>query len=59
MAEVRAFTAKLRPLGFPVKIRYSGGQSESAGCGQLGRTLRGPRRTAGVSGMAGVSGIVR
>jgi 23S rRNA (adenine2503-C2)-methyltransferase len=39
MAEVRAFTARLRPLGFPVKIRLSGGQQGLAGCGQLGRTL--------------------
>jgi 23S rRNA (adenine2503-C2)-methyltransferase len=38
MSEVRAFTARLRPLGFPIKIRYSGGQSELAGCGQLGRS---------------------
>ncbi|MEZ6194615.1 MAG: 23S rRNA (adenine(2503)-C(2))-methyltransferase RlmN [Planctomycetota bacterium] len=39
MAEVRAWTARLRPLGIPVKIRYSGGQDERAGCGQLGRAL--------------------
>jgi 23S rRNA (adenine2503-C2)-methyltransferase len=40
MAEVRAWTARLRPLGIPVKIRLSGGRAELAGCGQLGRTLQ-------------------
>jgi 23S rRNA (adenine2503-C2)-methyltransferase len=39
MQEVRAWTGKLRPLGIPVKVRYSGGQDEFAGCGQLGRAL--------------------
>jgi 23S rRNA (adenine2503-C2)-methyltransferase len=34
--EVRAFTEKLRPHGFPVKIRYSGGRDRLSGCGQLG-----------------------
>ena len=38
-AEVRAFTAKLRPVGVPVKIRQSGGRDDLAGCGQLGRAL--------------------
>lgn len=38
-AEVRAFTARLRPLGIPVKIRQSGGRDDLAGCGQLGRAL--------------------
>jgi 23S rRNA (adenine2503-C2)-methyltransferase len=37
MAEVRAWTGKLRPLGIPVKVRYSGGKDQYAGCGQLGR----------------------
>jgi 23S rRNA (adenine2503-C2)-methyltransferase len=39
MAEVRAWTQKLRPLGIPVKVRYSGGKDQLAGCGQLGRSL--------------------
>ena len=39
MAEVRAWTAKLRPLGFPVKLRFSGGRDRNAGCGQLGTAL--------------------
>jgi len=39
MEEARAFTAKLRGLGFPVKVRYSGGKDQFAGCGQLGRSL--------------------
>jgi 23S rRNA (adenine2503-C2)-methyltransferase len=39
MAEVRAWTQKLRPLGMPVKVRYSGGKDQLAGCGQLGRSL--------------------
>jgi 23S rRNA (adenine2503-C2)-methyltransferase len=39
MAEVRAWTEKLRPLGIPVKVRYSGGKDQLAGCGQLGRSL--------------------
>jgi 23S rRNA (adenine2503-C2)-methyltransferase len=39
MAEVRAWTRKLRPLGMPVKVRYSGGRDQLAGCGQLGRSL--------------------
>jgi 23S rRNA (adenine2503-C2)-methyltransferase len=39
MAEVRAWTAKLRPLSIPVKIRLSGGRTGLAGCGQLGRSL--------------------
>ncbi len=39
MEEVRAWTAKLRPLGFPVKLRLSGGRERFAGCGQLGTEL--------------------
>jgi len=39
LEEVLAWTAKLRPLGFPVKVRYSGGRDQLAGCGQLGRSL--------------------
>jgi 23S rRNA (adenine2503-C2)-methyltransferase len=39
MAEVRAWTGRLRPLGIPVKVRYSGGKDQLAGCGQLGRSL--------------------
>jgi 23S rRNA (adenine2503-C2)-methyltransferase len=39
MAEVRAWTQKLRPFGIPVKVRYSGGKDQLSGCGQLGRTL--------------------
>ena len=35
-AEVKAWTARLRPLGFPVKVRWSFGQDRSCGCGQLG-----------------------
>ncbi len=42
--EVLAFTAKLRPLGFPVKIRYSGGRDRLGGCGQLGAESLGIRR---------------
>lgn len=38
-AEVREWTQKLRPIGMPVKVRYSGGKDQLAGCGQLGRTL--------------------
>lgn len=37
--EVRAFTKKLRPLGFPVKIRRSSGRDLAAGCGQLGTSI--------------------
>jgi 23S rRNA (adenine2503-C2)-methyltransferase len=33
--EVRDFTSALRPLGFPVKVRYSAGKREGMGCGQL------------------------
>lgn len=39
MREVRDWAGKLRPLGIPIKVRYSGGQDEFAGCGQLGRAL--------------------
>jgi 23S rRNA (adenine2503-C2)-methyltransferase len=39
MAEVREWTGRLRPLGIPVKVRYSGGRDQLAGCGQLGRSL--------------------
>ncbi len=39
MEEVREWSRKLRPLGFPVKIRYSGGKDQLGGCGQLGREL--------------------
>ncbi len=39
LEEVRAWTEKLRPLGFPVKIRRSSGRDQFAGCGQLGRSL--------------------
>jgi 23S rRNA (adenine2503-C2)-methyltransferase len=39
MAETRAWTARLRRLGFPIKVRYSGGKDRLAGCGQLGRAL--------------------
>ena len=39
MAEVRAWTAKLRPLRIPVKLRFSGGRDRFAGCGQLGTAL--------------------
>ncbi|MAB89738.1 MAG: 23S rRNA (adenine(2503)-C(2))-methyltransferase RlmN [Planctomycetota bacterium] len=37
--EVREWTERLRPLGFPVKVRFSAGQGRLAGCGQLGATL--------------------
>lgn len=33
--EVKDFTARLRRLACPVKIRYSGGKQEGMGCGQL------------------------
>jgi 23S rRNA (adenine2503-C2)-methyltransferase len=39
MAEVRAWTAKLRPHGIAVKLRFSGGRERLAGCGQLGSAL--------------------
>ena len=39
MEEVRDWTQKLRPLGFPIKVRYSGAQEELGGCGQLGKSL--------------------
>jgi 23S rRNA (adenine2503-C2)-methyltransferase len=39
MEEVHAFTDRLRPLGFPVKIRRSFGRDRTAGCGQLGTML--------------------
>ncbi len=45
MEEVLEWTRKLRPLKIPVKIRYSGGQDQWAGCGQLGRTLLESGRT--------------
>jgi 23S rRNA (adenine2503-C2)-methyltransferase len=38
-AEVQAWTDRLRPLGFPVKVRHSFGRSGLAGCGQLGAGL--------------------
>ncbi|MHC4940038.1 MAG: 23S rRNA (adenine(2503)-C(2))-methyltransferase RlmN [Planctomycetota bacterium] len=34
-SEVKEFTTKLRRIGCPVKIRYSGGKQEGMGCGQL------------------------
>jgi 23S rRNA (adenine2503-C2)-methyltransferase len=34
-AEVKVFTTALRRLEVPVKIRYSGGKTVGAGCGQL------------------------
>ncbi len=37
--EVLAWTKKLRPLGFPLKMRRSSGRDQFAACGQLGRTL--------------------
>lgn len=37
--EVKAWTERLRPLGFPVKVRRSVGRDRLAGCGQLGATL--------------------
>ncbi len=39
LEEVRAWTSKLRPLGFPVKIRRSSGRDQGAACGQLGTSL--------------------
>lgn len=33
--EVKDFTTRLRRLGCPVKVRYSGGKREGMGCGQL------------------------
>ena len=33
--EVREFTAKLRALNCPVKVRYSAGKQDGMGCGQL------------------------
>jgi len=37
--EVRAWSARLRPLGIPVKLRWSFGRDRFAGCGQLGASL--------------------
>ncbi len=37
--EVLAWSSRLRPLGFPVKIRRSSGRDQFSACGQLGRTL--------------------
>lgn len=37
--EVRAWTEKLRPLGFPVKIRRSSARDQLGGCGQLGASF--------------------
>ncbi len=37
--EVKAWTEGLRPLGFPVKVRWSVGRDRFAGCGQLGAAL--------------------
>ena len=39
MAETRAWTTRLRTIGFPIKVRYSGGKDRLSGCGQLGRAL--------------------
>ncbi|HYC76712.1 MAG TPA: radical SAM protein, partial [Planctomycetota bacterium] len=39
MEETRAWTGSLRGLGFPIKVRYSGGKDQLSGCGQLGRAL--------------------
>jgi 23S rRNA (adenine2503-C2)-methyltransferase len=52
MVETRAWTERLRPIGFPIKVRYSGGKDRLSGCGQLGRALleRGDlRANSGVS----------
>jgi len=46
MAEVREWTRKLRPLGVPVKLRFSGGRERAAGCGQLGTALLSRRRAS-------------
>ncbi|MAG57387.1 MAG: hypothetical protein CMJ83_13935 [Planctomycetes bacterium] len=40
--EVKAWTAGLRPMGFPVKVRYSAGSDRYAGCGQLGAAVESP-----------------
>lgn len=37
--EVKAWSERLRPLGFPVKVRRSAGKDQVAGCGQLGSRL--------------------
>ena len=34
-AEVKSFTTALRSLRIPIKVRYSGGKTIAAGCGQL------------------------
>jgi 23S rRNA (adenine2503-C2)-methyltransferase len=49
LEEVRAFTEKLRPLGFPVKIRRSSGRDQTAGCGQLGTAMLARGAERGVS----------
>jgi 23S rRNA (adenine2503-C2)-methyltransferase len=48
MEETRAWTGRLRSIGFPIKVRYSGGKDLLSGCGQLGRALmEGGRLPAG------------
>lgn len=37
--EVDRWADKLRPLGFPLKVRHSFGREQFAGCGQLGTTM--------------------
>jgi 23S rRNA (adenine2503-C2)-methyltransferase len=39
MVETREWTGRLRKIGFPIKVRYSGGKDRLSGCGQLGRAL--------------------
>jgi 23S rRNA (adenine2503-C2)-methyltransferase len=55
--EVRDFTAKLRALACPVKVRYSAGKQDGMGCGQLsGETVAAAPALAGTH-MAAPPGI--
>lgn len=46
--EVHAWSQKLRPLGFPIKVRRSSGRDQFAACGQLGRSLLADEHLASV-----------
>lgn len=52
--EVKAWSERLRPLGFPIKVRWSFGKDRLAGCGQLGASLlQGPGQESGIEGPPG------
>jgi 23S rRNA (adenine2503-C2)-methyltransferase len=52
-AEVKAWSERLRPLGFPVKVRRSAGQDRFAGCGQLGSALLARPGSVGLKAQVG------